>query len=199
MRRGKDCTRTYSDVNKDIRFVQVHGEVVDGAAGVFKIRSQETIVPQRNLPSHSQTTRRVGDDIQVVGATPAPVYLKLSPLSSEQYPLLARWASMMRRDMKNTDVSAMSTAWCFKDWTISIPQYIGTSAALDDAMKCYLDCKLAFANPMNTTLLAAQVSKFKAVRSIRLALETNGSSPVQTNILLAVQLLYMVEVGRTSS
>jgi len=100
---------------------------------------------------------------------------------------------MMSRDMEDASVTAMSTPWCFNNWTISIPRYIGANVALDNAMMCYLDCKLAVANPMDANLHAVQTSKFKAVHSIRLALDTKESS--QTNILLAVQLLYMVEVS----
>jgi hypothetical protein len=92
-------------------------------------------------------------------------------------------------------IAAMDTFWCFRDWTIDIPRYIGTRLALDDAAKCYLDCKLAFADPTDTNFLAVQTSKFKAVNTVHLALETKGSRLVRDNILLAVQLLYLVEVS----
>jgi hypothetical protein len=138
----------------------------------------------------------MGDDSRVVVAPKtAPAQLSLFFPSSEQFSLLARWTSMAYRDLGDTGIAAMDNFWCFRNWTIHIPRYIGTSLALDDAAKCYLDCKLALADPTNTNLLAVQTSNFKAVNSVRLALETKGSRPVQVNIILAVHLLYMVEVS----
>ena len=100
----------------------------------------------------------------------------------------------MYRDLGDTGIADMAN-WCFRSWTICIPRYMGTSLALDDAAKCYLACKLAVADPTNTNLLAVRISNAKAVNSVRLALETKGSRPVRGNILLAVFLLYMVEVS----
>jgi hypothetical protein len=94
-----------------------------------------------------------------------------------------------------TGSAAMDTLWCFRNWTICIPRYIGTSLALDDAVKCYLDCKLAFADPTDINRLTVQTSNFKAVNSVRLALETKGSQPIHGDILLAVHMLYVVEVS----
>ncbi|KAE9364263.1 hypothetical protein N431DRAFT_563618 [Stipitochalara longipes BDJ] len=194
VRRGKKCTRTHDHGKKDVRFVQVKGHVVDGAAGIFAAQSKEKIFPSNILGSSSMTSRRVGDASRVVVTLKtAPPQLNLLLPTSENSSLLPRWISMMNRDFRETAFFDTDTSWCFKNWTISIPQYIGTSLALDDAANCYLDCTLAFANPTATNLLSVQASKFKAVQSVRLALEAKGSQPVQSNILLAVQLLYMVE------
>lgn len=102
---------------------------------------------------------------------------------------------MMYRDFGDIGLAAMDNHWCFSNWTIYIPRYIGITSALDDAAKCYLDCKLAFADPTDANLLAVQTSKLKAFNSVRLALETKGSRPVKENMLLAVHMLYVVEVS----
>lgn len=138
----------------------------------------------------------MGDDGRVVVAPKiAPTQLSLLFPNSEQVSLLGRWIAMMYRDLGDIGIAAMDNHWCFSSWTIYIPRYIGITPALDDAAKCYLDCKLAFADPTDANLLAVQTSKFKAFNSVRLALETKGSRPAKGNILLAVHLLYVVEVS----
>jgi len=193
VRRGEECTRNYTHEKRGVRFVQVKGEVVDGAAGVFATRSKKTHAPVNILCSSSP-----GVD-SGVALVPNEIQVQLRrflPTSdSEQSSLLAKWKSQMYQDLEDTAISTVDPSWCFKDWTISVTRYIGISLALDDAVKCYLDCRVAFANPTDINLLASHTSKFKAVHSIRLALKTKGSQPPQSDLLLAVQLLYMVEVS----
>jgi hypothetical protein len=127
----------------------------------------------------------------------APAQLSLYFPTSEQYSLIVRWTVMMSKDFEDAAIAAIAATddfWYFKNWAIEIPRYIGASMALDDAAKCYLNCKLAFANPTDMNLLAVQSSKFKAVSSVRLALEMKASRPVEDNILIAVHLLYIIEV-----
>jgi hypothetical protein len=188
--------RTYGSAKKDVRFVQVTGKVIDGTVGVFAKRAKDGIVPSNISSSSSPTSGRMGsDDPPVVEPKIAPTKLSLLLPSSEQVSLLGRWIAMMYRDLGDIGIAATDNHWCFSNWTINIPRYIGITPALDDAAKCYLDRKSAFADPTDATLLAVQTSKFKAFNSVRLALETEGSRSVKGNILLAVQMLYVVEVS----
>ncbi|PMD37684.1 hypothetical protein L207DRAFT_636341 [Hyaloscypha variabilis F] len=191
VRRGEECTRNYTHEKRGVRFVQVKGEVVDGAAGVFATRPKKTHAPVNMLCSSSpgvdSGAALVPNKIQ------AQLRRFLLTSDSAQFSLLAKWKSQIYQDLEDTAISTVDPSWCFKDWTISVTRYIGTSLALDDAVKCYLDCRVAFANPTDINLLASHSSKFKAIHSIRLALKTEGSQPPQSNLLLAVQLLYMVE------
>lgn len=138
----------------------------------------------------------MGDDGRVVVA-PRTSPPQLSPPfpSSEQVSLLTRWTDMMYRDLGNVGNVAIDSHRFFTHWTAYVPRYIGISPALDDAAKCYLDCRLAFVNPTDTNLLAVQTSKFKGINSVRLALEIKGSRPEKGDVLIAVYLLYMVEVS----
>lgn len=125
----------------------------------------------------------------------APVELNPVFPRTEQFSLRAKWMSLMYRDLGDEDITAMEPFWCFRDWTIDVPRYLGTSLALDDAAKCYLACKMAFVDPTDINRLAFQTSNSKAVNSVRLALGTKWSRPIHGSMLLAVYMLYIVEVS----
>ncbi len=194
MQRGKECTRTFGDAKRVVRFVHVTAKVLNGAVGLSSTRLKGSNDPLSISSSSSPTSRRDCSRM-VVASNATPAQLSVFLPTSEHVSLLTRWKSLMYRDRGEIGIAVVDTFWCSRNWTSIIPRHIGTSPALDEAAKCYLDCKLALANPTDTNLLAVQTSKFKAINSVRLALHTKKSQPVQGNILLAVHLLYMVEVS----
>ena len=183
-------------MKKDARFVQVMGQVVAGSVGLSSTRPKKASVPSTVSNLSSPTNGISGGESRVaVSLMTAPDQLNLFFPNSEQYSLLARWTSM-GKDLECSSITAREDSCWFQNRIVYIQQYIGTSPALDNAVQCYLHCKLVIASPTGSTLLALQTSKIKALSSVRSALERRESRLVQTNILLAVQLLYMVEVGQ---
>lgn len=83
----------------------------------------------------------------------------------------------------------------YKMWEICVPQYIGRSQAINYAARCFMDCKQAFANPTIANMKAVRISNVAAVKGIRIALTEGGQTSCGGDILLGIQMLYMVEVG----
>lgn len=189
------CTRDYNE-KKVFKFVRVSGETAEPATSLHlseQTRGSQgtlataetrftTIVDQRHSAS-------VGVQRNTAGQ-PRPQFSQADLFwpRCEGVKLLARWTSMTTSFIEYID--------SYGGWSAHVPQYLGTSEALDSAARCLLESRQAMANPMEANLRNLRVSNVHAVKSIRQALEKTRLRSCKGDILLAIQLLYACEVGQ---
>ncbi|KAH8883519.1 hypothetical protein GQ53DRAFT_846935 [Thozetella sp. PMI_491] len=184
--RGKTCTHNWA--LRDLAFVQVTGEIVDGVTNLG-LEAQEQMssvdpvavsprskvrLPRGTLPPPTNSIKIVGNDI----------FYRRSKGSS----LLARWVSII---VAGEGIPRESFQG-YGDWMIYIPQYIGNSRPIDDAVTCLIDCRVVLLNPTEKNRQAVRASNRAAVSSIAAILEA-GPQFCSGDVLLAIQTLYLVE------
>jgi hypothetical protein len=81
-------------------------------------------------------------------------------------------------------------------WTLLVGQYMEHSPALRNSAQCFIDCRRALSVPTDVNLAAVRSSNNDAIRSICAALDINSTRACSGDILIAVQILYVVEVSR---
>ncbi|KIW26151.1 uncharacterized protein PV07_09271 [Cladophialophora immunda] len=179
VRLGKACTRD--------QYTKAQFKFVEDASN-----AQRALLGQRKSTVVVRHRRDTGQAIGRRAARPIESELSQADLfwsRSESSTLLARWAFSTENYIDHVD--------SYGGWSTYVPCYLGRSEAVSNAARCFMECRQTLANQTETNLRALELSNVDAVRSIRQALETRGSPPCKGDILLAVQLLYVVEVMLT--
>jgi hypothetical protein len=83
---------------------------------------------------------------------------------------------------------------CYAGWTEFVPYYLGRSDAVDKAAQSFMDSIQATTSPTETNIGILRASNAAAICSIRGVLASGGHKPCKGDVLLAIQMLYMVEV-----
>ncbi|KAH8891183.1 hypothetical protein GQ53DRAFT_151337 [Thozetella sp. PMI_491] len=201
-KRGKECI--HSESKRDFKFVDVTGETVSESSSsdsdtrrghVGALDEQGTTKPGggRKIALITTHRRKKPSKLQreVNKVTAANLgRLDLSCRPSETASLLARWFSMVP---PQGDSSQEYLSDSYVMWSLHIPQLIGKSRAINDAARCFMDCKLALANPSDVNIRAAESSNVAAVGSVRLALIESGPQSCTNELFLSIQILVVVE------
>lgn len=165
-------------MKRDFKFVEVRGVGVKACDD--PATPEQTITTQRHNTAprvaSSGTRQLVPESSQVEFFWPR----------SEASKLITRWSALTENYIDQLDV--------YGGWSTCVTLYIGRSEAVDKAARCFMDGRQAMANPTTTNLKALRLSNADAIATIRKVLETNRSQSCKGDILLAIQLLYAVEV-----
>ncbi|KAH8891633.1 hypothetical protein GQ53DRAFT_746645 [Thozetella sp. PMI_491] len=194
------CTRTYG--KKSYKFVRVIWEPSDAAEGSIE---------SRNVP---EDTQEGVDNASIIGRDPTQRTFDFvlhqfqqrtrhhTPAHAEHMPvrpspcmpysrgtaLVARWATMISSPYGdcNTDT--------FGNWSVLVPQYLGYSEPVNQAVQCFLDCNVAIANNTDRNIEAVWASNVRAVQSVQQSLVSTASTHVTADVLLAIQVLSLVKM-----
>ncbi len=105
--------------------------------------------------------------------------------------LLRRWTSQMEALSQGFD----TPLGVLGEWTRHIPQRIGHSDAIDWALTCFLNSVTAYVNRNAENAASTDAANARAIYSIRSAIESSSSELIQSDVLIAICLLHLVEVN----
>jgi hypothetical protein len=146
----------------------------------------QTLVPIK-LANHSKATPSSSMRAARLDFAPSPTS-RVS--STPESVLLNRWLYLA--GSKGPDKAAM---YSIGEWVSITPHRIRDSLAVRWAATCLLDSTLAFTNKTDRNLAAVRDSNAKALRCIRKGLEAGGVELGKSEVMLAIKLLFMAEVG----
>jgi hypothetical protein len=147
----------------------------------------QTLVPIK-LANYSKVTP--SSSMRAARLDFAPSLTSSRVLSTPESMLLDRWLYLA--GSKGPDKAAM---YSIGEWITITPHRIRDSLAVRWAATCLLDSTLTFTNKTDRNLSAVRDSNSKALRCIRKDLEASGVGLGKSDVMLAIKLLFMAEVG----
>ncbi len=111
------------------------------------------------------------------------------PPSSDATGLLGRWIHW-----SNATTDGYDTNYILSNWMRPVPWRIGQSATVDSAVDCFLHCVVAFEHTTSENIAKTHATNARALRKIRAACDADKSAVSGGDVLLAICLLFHVEV-----